>query len=397
MSPSQTEVRAAVLAPTASAVERLKKQLDATGKIASVSGVSAYLQLDEDALLGWLSRVAPQIVLLELEDGQGMEILSLLNSRHPEIWFLITSTQDDPDFIIASVRAGAREFLKHPVSQEVLQAAVDRFLSTLQQRQERKGEGTVYSVIAAKEGSGATSVAINLAASISKLPNTKVALLDFGVPLGDVASYLDIRSQFRVTDALTAGERLDSVLLQTFVTEVDGVEVLPGFAEYGQDATLEPGGVRNVLEVVQETYTHAVVDLPGTLLQENLSLLADFCPRLLVVLTAELPTIWRAYRLLDFIENRGLKNRVRLVLNRFEKNNDISVSEIEKTLRRDIDWMIPNDYRSSIAAIHASHAAVELNHSRLGSGYAELARDLTGIRMPGSKGGLFSFLSKKGN
>lgn len=150
-----------------------------------------------------------------------------------------------------------------------------------------------------------------------------------------------------------------------------------------------------MFEVVSDTYTHAVVDLPSSLLQHNLSLLADLSKRFLFVLTAELPTIWRTYRLLEFVESRGLGKQVYLILNRVEKNHEISITEIEKTLRRHVDWMIPNDYRSSIAAIHASRPAVELNHSRLAGSYEELASGLTGISTPPSRGGLFSLFTRK--
>src|SRR5262249_62124053 len=89
-----------------------------------------------------------------------------------------------------------------------------------------------YSIASAQHGSGATTVAINLAGIIAARSKRKTALIDLDRPLGDVAAYLNVRPNFTVSDALTAGTRLDPVLLESYMQPTHGFHVLPGFPEH---------------------------------------------------------------------------------------------------------------------------------------------------------------------
>ena len=71
--------------------------------------------------------------------------------------------------------------------------------------------------MSAKHGSGATTVAVNLAGIIAARSGQRTALIDLDRPLGDAAAYLNVKPNFTVSDALAAGPRLDSVLLESYM------------------------------------------------------------------------------------------------------------------------------------------------------------------------------------
>src|SRR4029434_5134755 len=103
------------------------------------------------------------------------------------------------------------------------------------------------------------------------------------------------------SDALAAGPRLDSVLLESYMQPTSGFPILPGFREHTADAALSSEKLSHLLEVAQTTFDHVIVDLPTNLDEEQVKVLTRHVSATLVVLTPELPAIWRTERLLTYL------------------------------------------------------------------------------------------------
>lgn len=387
-------IKTAVLATSAKSGRDLKSGVEATGVGDVVSISTEYEALSSQALGKKLEEHSPEIILIDVENRNGaLDTLSRLNDALPNAWLFVTSTQDDAQLVIDTMRAGAREFLTKPVSVQVLQKAYNRYIAEKRRSGEEKEAGALYCVMSAKGGAGATSVAINLSASISRLPGTRAALIDLGNPVGDTATYLNIRSDYSVVDALAAGTRLDSTLLESFLTQKSGFSVLPGLKEFQPDWT-EAGidALEKTITIARKTHTHTLIDLPCSVRQNQLKAFGEMSDAIIVVITPELPTLWRAHRLLQFLNGHKLGERVRLVLNRSQKNDQISFGEIKKTLGCSVDFTLPNDYRRSIASINAGKPLADIDRSSLAAQYDEVAQILTGISPAKKKGllGLFS-------
>jgi pilus assembly protein CpaE len=108
--------------------------------------------------------------------------------------------------------------------------------------------------------------------------------------------------------------------------------------------------------------------------------------RVLVVLTPELPALWRTQRLFSFLQGACGAEKLRVILNRSRRSDEITDREIEKTLRHPVYWQLPNDYQSCIKAINSGRPLVTANHSDLARGYKELARRVSGIALPEKRG-----------
>jgi pilus assembly protein CpaE len=198
-------------------------------------------------------------------------------------------------------------------------------------------------------------------------------------PVGDAASYLNMKPQFSIADALAAAPRLDSVLLQTFMTKSGNVSMLPGPKQFQAISPSGPPALAKLLRIVASSFTHAFIDLPSTLNQEILQVATDASEAVLVVMTPELPAIWRTHRLLTLLASAGCGNRLRLILNRDDSTDEINEREIVKALKHPIYWRIPNNYKSSIQSINKGKPIVDVNHSNLAASYRKLTQDLTGI------------------
>jgi pilus assembly protein CpaE len=277
------------------------------------------------------------------------------------------------------MQAGAREFLPKPVLARSVAMAFSRHIDERDRlRSGSKVRGKIYSVTSAKGGAGATSVAVNLATTLANTQQTRVAILDMNSPVGDAASYLNLKPQFSISDALTAAPRLDPVLLETFMTKAGNVSLLPGPKQYKSSMVSAPA-LAKLLRVVSGAYTHTFIDLPSSLDQEIMQVTTDSSEAVLVIMTPELPAVWRTHRLLSLLASSGCGERLRLILNRDNSRDEITEREITRALNHPIFFRLPNNYGAAIHAINKGKPIAEVNHSSLAAGYRQLTQNLTGI------------------
>ncbi len=335
----------------------------------------------------------PEIVLVEAETAPLLllALIGHLRQDLPAAWIFAVERATDAQSVIEAVRAGAREFLTQPVSPDTVRQAFERYLAENPKKQRKAGK--VYAVTSAKGGCGSTSVAINLAASAGELPGTRVALADLSHPLGDVAAYLGLKPKYTLNDALKAASRLDPVLLETFMTTKAGIHVLAGQARIEPSPESALQSVSRLISVLSESFSHSVLDLSGAISEEILQTAVERADEVLVVLTAEIPAVWRTLHLIQFLEQGGLDPKLKLLLNRAQSGGDISSGDIEKTLKKKIFWQVPNNYRSTIQALNAGRAVVEVNHSNLAQSYLGLAEALTGLKKAKKRKGLLGLFS----
>ncbi len=375
---AEHKIKAALLVSSFTIRTELRKSLE-TPSLATVVAESAeYCTEDNWTAIHEFKKARPDLILVEARGVvQTVEALRALRQSLPEAWILVVSDTEDSHLIVECLRAGAREFLFKPVTVQQLHRALDRFHSE-GRGSEKKATGALYCVTSAKGGSGATSLAINLAAVVAKSAAAKVALIDLDNPLGDAAPYLNIKPDFTVTDAYSAGPRLDPMLLASYLKQASGIAVLPAPKEIiTQDVGLE--ALARTLRVAKDAYTHVFVDVPNLFDDRLLSAMAPLTEDFLVVLTPELPALWRTRRLLHFLQQGGVAGKVRVILNRSQSNDELNRKDIEKTLEAEIFWSLPNDYRRSIEAVNAGKPLVAFNHSGLSRSYTELAQKVTGF------------------
>jgi len=382
-------IKIAIIAPSSEAQDAIAKSLPRGVRVVETLVGEAF---KESAQQGRLRSAAPQIALVETGKAEELALaVRLVYQLLPGSWIFAVSEKTDPELIIETVRAGAREFLTKPLDRVSLAEALDRYLSENKSGQAEPGK--VLSVTSAKGGSGSTSVAINLATSTSAFPSAHVALIDLIYPLGDITAYLNLKPKYTLADAVKSVDRLDPVLLETFVSEAAGISVLAGPGEFGMGPAFSVDTVSKILNVFRQAYSHTIVDASSASDEQLLRLLSEVSEAIVVVLTPEIPALWRTLRLLELMDSHGAGDRVKVVLNRSHKKDEITRRDIEKTLGRDIFWSLPNDYRASIDAINAGKPLVSMNHSGLAGSFSEFTERLTGLEFKQSKKGLFDFFS----
>ena len=376
-----------------------REEIAQTGVANVVVEVSDFCTSTTDWSTRQLVDADPEIVVIDIgESAAALQTLQVLHTALPNSRLLVTSSVTDPQLIIELMRAGVREFLPSPVTQDALLQAFNRYIAekvrTHRHTQIRAKRGKLYCIMSAKHGSGATTVAVNVAGIIASRSGQKTALLDLDRPLGDAAAYLNVKPNFTVTDALAAGPRLDSVLLESYMQSSNGFQILPGFREHTADASLVADKLSHLMEVAQTTFDHTIVDLPTNLDEDQVKVMMRHAATTLVVLTPELPAIWRTERLLTYLTGLHAADKVRIVLNRSTRSDEINDADIERLLRMPLYCKLPNEYGPCIKAINSGTLLESGNTKYLSKALTALAAEIAGLPGVESRKGLFGMLLK---
>src|SRR5258708_21007366 len=181
----------------------------------------------------------PDVLLVDIPTDNltaAMRAIEMLHQELPETALFAIGNLEQPQVIVSTMRAGAREFIERPTTTTDLLEAFVR-LTTAQHRVQKEGpRGKVYSVVNAKGGSGATTVAVNLALAL-QAAHGHTALVDLA-PLGHTSLHLNLKPLFTLADATRNLHRMDSSLLESFMTRHSGgLQLLAGA---NLTATMEP-------------------------------------------------------------------------------------------------------------------------------------------------------------
>ena len=171
----------------------IRKALSSEGRVQLLAGGN-----DPDQLYEEIVRLKPNAAIIALgpNPDTAVNFISRLNAECPRTAIISAAADASPDLILRSLRAGAREFLRIPISVDELRTVLDRiseFCTT--QVEAPKRQGRMVAVFSSKGGCGTSFIATNLAGCIAK----RAVLVDLNLQAGDLplfpASIQSIRSQ----------------------------------------------------------------------------------------------------------------------------------------------------------------------------------------------------------
>ncbi len=176
-----------------------------------------------------------------------------------------------------------------------------------------------------------------------------VALVDIA-PLGHTALHMNLKPQFTVVDAIRNLHRLDSSLLESFMTRHSGgLQLLAGAST---PVVVEPATAEfaRLFDLLVGHFRYVVVDASSRV-DATTRLVCNLSETVLLVAHADVASLWSATRIQQYLGETGGRERVRLVLNRFRKIAGFSEADAEAAAGVKLLWKIPNQYFAVSAAI----------------------------------------------
>lgn len=274
---------------------------------------------------------------------QALTTIAALVGLKANLQIVVLVEEADPNLILQCLRQGAQEFLTRPFSQEQLQQVLEK-LSRLHPSLSSE-RGRVTAIIPAKGACGATTLASNLAVHHKKISGGRVLLADLDPLTGTISFLLKLKSTYSFMDALQHASSLDADLWKGLVTQSQGVDVLlppdnPVDSIHGLQSALP------VIEFARRLYEHVIIDV-GSIYGDWTVSIAKAADEVLIVSTNELPALQATSRGLQYLEGAGVqKHKMKLVINRFNKEAGLTKEMIEMALRTDVYHLLPSDYET---------------------------------------------------
>ena len=329
----------------------------------------------------------PDAIVIDIRQLPGLpRELTAIRRRFPHAGMVILAKTLDSAALLAAMRMGANEWVSEPLVLDELVAAIGR----VARKPDVRGAGKMFAIVGAKGGVGSTTVAVNLATSMTIVAKEPALLIDLHHAYGDAAVFLGVDPRFTVVDALENIDRLDETYLRGIISPTpSGVDLLASSHRLAGDA-FEVQRLRRLLDVATSMYRFVVLDCPRA--ESSVLEAIDTASQVVVVANQELTTMRNATRIVSNFRQRVGAERVKIAMTRFDPKADLDQADIEKVLGGAVDYRFPNDYQTSVGAITRGPPLIVSNHTRLASSMVDCARQLGGFQpatKDAPKSGLF--------
>ena len=296
-----------------------------------------------------LARGRTNVVIVGFDDDfeEAVRLGAQATQEFQNITLVALSSRSEPDRIRAAMRAGYREYVMLPDDADLLRHAVHEAVYNAEPAAEERGE--VIAVCSAKGGAGTTSLCINLAAELC--PLHRVLVVDLCFSMGDVASFLDLRPKRNIADALRELERLDERMLAGSVgVHPSKVHILAQPSEIDEHEEVKGDAVLRTLQICAESYQYCLIDC-GLFLDEASLTTITVADLIFLVCTPDVISVRNAWRRLQLFERIGVeKERIRLIVNRWDKKAQLSDKDIESNLGLRIAARVADDAKTMTQA-----------------------------------------------
>jgi pilus assembly protein CpaE len=171
--------------------------------------------------------------------------------------------------------------------------------------------------------------------------------------------------------------RLDEAFFESLVVQSksSGVHVLAsaeravGVVDFRRIATL--------LQFAATHYRYTFLDVPRSEASVLDSL--EGVSTILIVANQELATIRNAGRIAATLRQRYGKDRVKIVVSRYDKQAEITTEDVAKVVGSPVKYTVPSDYRAALLALNKGRPLALDRENKLAPAFQSIAFDLAGL------------------
>lgn len=265
---------------------------NAAGSSMDVSLLSTATGQDPLAQIEAFGRV--DLVFCEFDSqniAQRVAFVEHFLERHWQVPVVGVGADDNPQWVLAAMRAGARDFFVLRRDDATLGLQISRLLrrssaSVASQPAGSPKAGKLFGVLSAHPSESIAFLAEHLALGIMEEQgaNERVLLLDLATPSGAASIFLNLNSTYSALDAINDAYRCDQTLVDTaFPRYANGLYVLSLPEDLLGAPTIESADLLRLLQVLRTLFSCVVVTLDGHLPLAALAGVANDADRLLLL------------------------------------------------------------------------------------------------------------------
>ena len=352
------DISIVVLSASLDNFNEIRAALATDSRLKLLSGGNDIEQVHDEVV-----RLKPSAAIISLgaNTEATIKLIQRLTEECPATAVIAVARETSADLILQSLRAGAREFLRLPISADELRMVFGRVQEFCEkQATAQKKIGQMTAVFSSKGGCGTSFIAVNLAACMSM----RTALVDLNLEAGDLPLFLGLDPRRSLADLIAHRGVFDKELLSAYVTPYSAnLHLLSAPKEVDAIDKIKPEHIFEVLRQLRECYDHVVLDPQHTFDAVTLAAL-DQSDKIVLVLTLDLPAIRSAKRALQIFDRVGYpRTKTMVIVNRWSKQVDLDLHEVEEFLGEPVFGSLPSDYQTVVNSVNLGTPLVESNSS----------------------------------
>ena len=250
--------------------------------------------------------------------------------------------------------------------------------------------GVVISFFSTASSVGKTLISINMAAELAR-QGARVVLVDYDLQFGDVCNYLQLEPEQTIMDAqrsiqLTGSSFDVRECLTPYSCRNVMFAVLAAPRKLEESYNIETSVAQKVIEHLQGLFDYVIVDTTSMFSELNLMLLDISTIVTYLGVVDFLPTIKNMKIGSDTLRTLGYADKkIRLVLNRSNAKTRIGIEDVQKLLKQEFYYVIPNDFQAASQSIIDGKPLVLEHHD---IALSDAIRGLVGLYSNRSLGGV---------
>ena len=309
-----------------------------------------------------IPKVKPDVVLMDINMPvlNGLEATEKITMEYPKVLVIIMSVQAESEYLKKAMFHGAKEYIIKPFNYDDLIETITTTYEKYRERQvkitgsvETIRDANVIAFFSSKGGVGKSILSLNTAIVLSKEANKKVLLLDMDLQFGDISMLVNKYNQKNILHAIDDGQIDSYENIKPYLYKYsNNFDILfapekPEAAEYIAKETVE-----KIMKIIKKQYDVIVVDT-GINFNDNTLYILDMAQKILMVSTMEIVALKNTKLGLKVMDSLGYdKDKVKLVVNRFNSSYGLSKKEIEETFKDGIFSIIPDEEKSVVVSVN---------------------------------------------
>jgi len=315
----------------------------------------------------------------------GLALARQVQGEFPAVPVIVATADANVEIIRAAFRAGASDVISLPVEESELQKAL---IKAMTRRPAAAGAeagtpGQVITILGARGGLGATTLAVNLAVQLAKVAQGNVALADLDLQRGDCAAFLNLTPSQSIATLAASGSAIDDLILfSTLIRHNSGLSLLAAPQHIEEADEVDASVTESVISRMRQRFRFTVVDTARTLTANTAAVLAH-SDRVLIVTDLSLPGVRATHRLSGVL--RGLsvdRDGLDLVIMAGE-HDMVPVADASRAIGKPPLATLPRDAAAAAGAMNAGAPLNGPKPSPLLVAIIDLATKLAGVTSTG--------------
>ncbi len=340
-------------------------------------------------------------IAMDHEDEDNLDQISsvIAAAKEKGIKVILITEDVSPTSLHQLLREGGDEFVPYPLPEDELANAIERVLTPpeevpvapeLQNKLKATGdhEGVLIAVHGMAGGTGATTLAVNLAwelANIEKDNPPRVCLLDLDLQFGTTSTYLDLPRRETVLELLSDTEAMDSdSFMQALLSYEQKLHVLTSPTDMIPLDLVTGEDISRVIEVARTNFDYVVIDMPSTMVEWSQAVL-EAAHVYFATIELEMRSAQNTLRLKRALQSEDLPfDKLRFVLNRAPGFTDLNgksrVKRLAESLGIAIEVQMPDGGKPvAQTADHGSPLGVSIPKNALRKEMLKLAQSVHAV------------------